>query len=221
MEPHVSSGWMWGCWLILWAMTEPDPRGAGGEAPVDPLRERLLDAAARVFASKGYSGTRIMDIVREAGLSAGAAYGRFQSKNDLLTEAVVSRSIRHARSQPPLDDRRVADLIVRATSGHQGPLSDVEAMQLEAFVAARREPEVAAALAEARRRQRAHVQPLVEEALADGTVAPGGDPESILYLVETVRVGRVLQRAAGLAPPDQEAWTRLIRKLVRDLGTTS
>lgn len=190
---------------------------AGDQVAADPLRERLLDAAARVFASKGYSGTKIMDIVREAGLSAGAVYGRFKSKNDLLTEAVVSRSIRHARSQP-VGDQRVADLIVRTTSENKGPLSDHEAMQLEAYVAARREPEVAAALAEARRRRRARVQPLVEAALADGTVAPDGDPGSILYLIETIRLGLLLQRAAGMAPPDQEAWMRLVRRLVQDLG---
>lgn len=203
-------------------MSEPDAdTEARGAVAADPLRERLLDAAARVFASKGYSGTKIMDIVREAGLSAGAVYGRFQSKNDLLTEAVVSRSIRQARSQPPVEDRRVADLIVRTTSENKGPLTDLEAMQLEAYVAARREPEVAAALADIRRRRRARVQPLVEAALADGTVAPDGDPESILYLVETVRLGLLLQRAAGMAPPDPEAWTRLIRQLVEDLGSPS
>ena len=202
-------------------MTEPGPDDVAADEVADPLRERLLDAAARVFASKGYSGTKIMDIVREAGLSAGAVYGRFKSKNDLLTEAVVSRSIRQARSQPPVEDRRVADLIVRTTSENKGPLTDIEAMALEAFVAARREPEVAEALAEARRRQRAHVQPLVEAALTDGTVAPGGDPDSILYLIETIRLGLLLLRAAGMPPPDQEAWTRLVRRLVKDLGKST
>jgi hypothetical protein len=61
----------------------------------------------------------------------------------------------------------------------------------------------------------------VEAALADGTVAPDGDPESIIYLVQTVRLGLLLQRAAGVAPPDPEAWTRLIRQLVEDLGRPS
>lgn len=199
-------------------MSEPEPDALGGKAVEDPLRERLLDAAARVFASKGYAGTKIMDIVREAGLSAGAVYGRFESKNHLLTEAVVSRSIRQARSQP-VQDRQVADLIVRVTSENKGPLTDVEAMQLEAYVAARREPEVGEALAEARRRRRAHVQPLVDAALADGTVSEDGDPESILYLLETMRLGLLLQRAAGMAPPDQDAWTSLVRRLVKALGT--
>ena len=198
-------------------MTEPDADAAESGPTQDPLRERLLDAAARVFASKGYSGTKIMDIVREAGLSAGAVYGRFKSKNDLLTEAVVSRSIRLARSQP-VEDRQVAALVVRATSENRGPLSDLEAMQLEAYVAARREPEVKAALAEARRRRRAHIQPLVDAALEDGSVGRGRDPESILYLIETVRLGLLLQRAAGMAPPDEDQWTELIRRLMKDLG---
>jgi AcrR family transcriptional regulator len=45
--------------------------------PDDPVRSRLLAAAARVFARQGYEGTKIMDVVREAGLSTGAVYGRF------------------------------------------------------------------------------------------------------------------------------------------------
>ena len=78
----------------------------------DPLRERLLDAAARVFAQKGYDGTRILDVVAEAGLSTGAVYGRFGSKNDLLREAVSSRSASRASGEV---DRasKVADLLLR------------------------------------------------------------------------------------------------------------
>lgn len=198
-------------------LNDDDDADSGVEEEVDLLRERLLDAAARVFASKGYSGTKIRDIVQEAGLSSGAVYGRFKSKNDLLTEAVISRSIRRSGARR-VDDPRVADLIVRTTSENRGPLSDVEAMQLEAYVTARREPEVAEALAETRRRSRAAVQPLVDAALADGTVSRDGDPESVLYLVETMRLGLLLQRAAGAEPPDPEAWRDLVRRLVRSLS---
>ena len=57
----------------------------------DPIRVQLLAAAARVFAAKGYSGTKIQDIVEEAGLSTGAVYGRFKSKDELLREAVFAQ----------------------------------------------------------------------------------------------------------------------------------
>lgn len=193
------------------------PADADGGAPVDPLREQLLEAAARVFASKGYSGARIVDIVREAGLSAGAVYGRFDSKNELLTEAVVSRSIDRAQERRP-EDERVADFIVRSATEFAGPLSDTEAMQLEAFVAARREPEVATALAEARRRRRGAVRPLMEAAIADGTAAPNLDADSVLYLMETIALGLLLQRGAGMSPPDPDGWRRLIEVLVGSMA---
>jgi AcrR family transcriptional regulator len=62
---------------------EDEAPEAAGE---DDLREQLLEAAARVFASKGYAGTKVLDIVKEAGLSSGAVYGRFGSKNALLSK---------------------------------------------------------------------------------------------------------------------------------------
>ncbi|HEX2576673.1 MAG TPA: helix-turn-helix domain-containing protein [Aquihabitans sp.] len=186
----------------------------------DEVRDRLLEAAARVFARTGYEGTKILDIVREAGLSTGAVYGRFSSKDDLLREAVVVRAPRAAR----LSDRpgaRVADLIARTATIPAGPLTDDEAVRLEASVAARRHPEVAAALAEAQADLRRQVQPLVDAAVADGTVAPGVDPEAVLYLVRTVQLGLLVQRAAGAPAPDPAAWHDLVARIVASFGAST
>ncbi len=115
----------------------------------DELREQLLDAASRVFARQGYEGTRIADIVREAGLSTGAVYGRFRSKNDLLREAVIGHASFNVGALDGVE--RVADMLQRSASRFDAPLTLDEAVRLEAHVAARREPEVAA---RHRRRQR-------------------------------------------------------------------
>jgi AcrR family transcriptional regulator len=187
------------------------------EPASDPLRDRLIAAALRVFAAKGFDGTRILDIVREAGLSTGAVYGRFQSKTDLLREAVVSGS-RHASRLDIPGLRRVADLISQAGQMTTGPLTDEEAVRLEAFVAARRDPEVGAALAEAQATFRGRVQPLVDAAIADGTVAPDLDPEAVLYLVRTIQLGLLLQRGAGSPAPDPAAWRSLIQRIVSSFG---
>jgi AcrR family transcriptional regulator len=170
-----------------------------------------------VFASKGYYGTKIMDIVREAGLSSGAIYGRFNSKNELLTAAVVSATMKNAAGPPP-EARTVADFIVRNTADHRGPLTDSEALQLEAFVAARHEPEVADALVRGRRRWRAAVQPFVQAALEDGTASPDIDVESLMYFLETLHLGLFLQRGAGMQPPEPEAWDAFIRRLIRSMS---
>ena len=181
----------------------------------DPLRERLLDAAARVFARKGYSGTRILDVVAEAGLSTGAVYGRFRSKNELLREAVSSRSASRAAGDVERATK-VADLLVRGALRFD-PLNDTEAMQLEAFVAARREPEVAQALADAEATFRRRAEPLLEAASIDGTVAHDVDPDAFLYFVRTVRLGLMLQRAAGLPAP-ADGWEDLIARIVASMG---
>ena len=183
----------------------------------DPLREQLLDAARRVFARQGYEGTRIGDIVREAGLSTGAVYGRFRSKNDLLREAVVSHAAFTAR--PPRDLQRVADLVARGAALSDAELTFDEALRLEAHVAARREPEVARALEEAGERWRDSVEPLVRQALQDGTVAADVDPEAVLYFVRTLRLGLLLQQAAGTKAPDPAGWDALVRRVVASFGT--
>lgn len=188
-------------------------------APSDPLREQLLDAAARVFARQGYSGTKILDVVREAGLSTGAVYGRFKSKNDLLREAVIRRSANVARMGTEGVDR-VADLITRLARLHHDTLTDAEAVRLEAFVTARREPDVAAALAVSQAQWREAVQPLVDAAIADGTVAADVDPEAVLYFVRTLSLGLLLQRGAGIEGPEPEGWDALIARMVASFGAS-
>src|SRR3954447_19739441 len=51
-------------------------------------RDRLLRAAAHVFAARGYDGTRVSDIAEAAGLSNGAMYAYFGSKAELLVDAL-------------------------------------------------------------------------------------------------------------------------------------
>lgn len=183
----------------------------------DPLREQLLDAAARVFARQGYAGTKILDIVKEAGLSTGAVYGRFKSKNDLLREAVVRRSDRASRID--LDGiGQVADLIKLAAGLHTQPLSDTEAVRLEAYNAARREEDVSVALVNAQDHWRRAIQPLVDAALTDGTVADGVDPEAVVFFIRTMHLGLLLQRGAGIEPPDEAGWGDLVNRIVASFG---
>lgn len=47
-------------------------------------RAKLLEAAAEVFAERGYSATRIADIVQRAGISQGAFYRHYPDKNAVL-----------------------------------------------------------------------------------------------------------------------------------------
>ena len=57
-------------------------------------RERLLDAAADVFARRGYHGAKVAEIAREAGYTTGAVYSNFDGKQGLflaLTDRQMER----------------------------------------------------------------------------------------------------------------------------------
>ena len=60
------------------------------EAP--ETRNRILDAAERVFFEKGVSRTSLADIALEAGVTRGAIYWHFANKGDLFT-AMFDRSL--------------------------------------------------------------------------------------------------------------------------------
>jgi TetR/AcrR family transcriptional repressor of nem operon len=53
----------------------------------DENREVLLATASRLFRERGIDGVGVAEIGREAGLTHGALYAHFRSKDDLATEA--------------------------------------------------------------------------------------------------------------------------------------
>ena len=71
-------------------------------------RERLLRAAADVFARRGYEGARVSDIAAEAELSNGALYSYFGSKAELLVGAL--RAHGHRLLKDLVAARRDADV---------------------------------------------------------------------------------------------------------------
>ncbi|MCE9650155.1 MAG: TetR/AcrR family transcriptional regulator [Parvibaculum sp.] len=60
-----------------------DTRHAPAKKP-SKNREKLLVAARRLFAERGYAGTGTEDIVREAGVTRGALYHQFADKQGLF-----------------------------------------------------------------------------------------------------------------------------------------
>lgn len=50
-------------------------------------RERIVEAAARLFRERGFDGIGVADLMKEAGLTHGGFYGHFSSKEDLIAEA--------------------------------------------------------------------------------------------------------------------------------------
>jgi hypothetical protein len=135
-------------------------------------------------------------------------------------EAVLSRVEKNAVGSR-FFGKTVAEIVME-TSRTDGALDDAEATQLEAFVAARREPKVAKAIAEARERWRVTIgEPLIQQAIAEGVASADADFDSIIYFLESLNLGLLVQRGAGQLPPDPETWTRFLARVIRSMGQLS
>jgi AcrR family transcriptional regulator len=53
-------------------------------------RDRILDAAARLFRREGYGGSGIGPLTKEAGVTNGAFYGHFKSKGEAFRAVVLA-----------------------------------------------------------------------------------------------------------------------------------
>jgi len=86
-------------------------------------RRRLLDAAVKVFARKGYHASRVGDIAEEAGVAHGLLYHYFASKEDVLRavfretwRALIEtiESVEEAGDPPREQLRKVAEILLRS-----------------------------------------------------------------------------------------------------------
>ena len=161
-----------------------------GDASAE-TRERLLEAAGRLFHRDGFSATSLEDIAAKAGVTVGAACSNFASKEELFLSfvdryrTVVDTSAFADRSQPA--DKHIQQFADRVAEMLPSAPEDV-AMDLELKAFALRNPRARRALAAS---ILAEFTELAEGAddLADGT-------RCRLSLLETVIVGQAL--AEGL-----------------------
>ncbi len=190
----------------------------------DATRARLVDAAAEVFSEKGYDGAGVQEIARRAGLTTGAIYGRFSGKAELLREAIESRSTfeldelfsQHRFEGHVSDVIKVAgaNLVERADAHeHAG-----NALLLEAFVAARRDPEIRVAVKDILEDRAASLGEIIEAAKLDGSIDPDVDTDAAVRFCHAVGLGFLLYDALDLDLPLAQPWEHLITRLVHALA---
>lgn len=195
-------------------MTVSDPM-------VDPTRDRLLAAAAEVFAEKGYDRAGVQEIARRAGFTTGAIYGRFRGKADLLLAAIgeVSHDEFEELFAEHRFEGRAADIIASVGSHLVTDEFDSgQALLLEAFVAARREPELRRTLQAAINERVEQLTALIEEGKATGTVDRSLDTFSVVRFCHAVGLGFLLLGALGMERPEPEPWEALISRLIKAVG---
>jgi AcrR family transcriptional regulator len=170
-------------------------RPVGQMLPSQESRTRLVQAALRLFASRGYHNTSIADILRESGCTRGVLYYYFPSKEELayaaidegLQVALAQGTRKHLQTnEHPIDRLSKAldalpnviklgavtvsttDLSIRMATIHEGFRK-----RLEGWL----EPTVD------------QVEQVVHRGVADGQIADSVDPHQLAHVLTTMGVG--------------------------------
>ena len=188
-----------------------------GVSPAE-TRERLLAAAAEVFAERGYDGTRVADIAAVAGVSNGALYAHFGSKAELLVAALRAHGRRVLAGMLAADPGRpVTDLLLQAGRGLPRRPDARGYLVVEALVAARRDADVAGPMKSYTAERADWLAGLIEAGQAAGELDAGLSPDAVAYFCLLLALGGALL-PADMHPVDDRAWAALLARVVAGLA---
>jgi AcrR family transcriptional regulator len=181
-------------------------------------RRRLLDAAYRLFAERGYAATSIPAIAQEAGVAVPTVYWAFGSKRALLMELVSSRTVGD-EEQIPLAERSwwremidepdpVRQLELLATITRQAHERAAGAFEIVRGAAAS-DPEIAALYREGGRRRYQDNQAVAHSLAARGALRPEVTEQlaaDVLWAMSAPEWYRMLVVERGWSAEQFEMW---------------
>ena len=203
-------------------MTEPvkgkTDAGRRREERARQRRERVVDAASRLFGERGYVATTIEAIAREAAVAPATVYQAFGTKQAILARildvtiagdadpaALLDRDwVRQAaRHQDP---RQRLALIVRHTSQVAARTAPVKEVMRDAAAA---DPAVRQLLLEDDRRRYLTQRALVDLIIGAGSLRPGCDRDqaaATFFALVNSHGYQLLATQLGWSPDDWQRW---------------
>ena len=158
-------------------------------------RQRLVETALKLFASQGYHGTGIADILRESGCKRGSLYYYFSSKEE-LGYAAIDESVRLVIEQGAASrlqaDEHPIDRLIKTLDDLPSHVKLERSGIVTAGVGAR----MAAVHEGFRQRLERNVDALVDQVervlragVADGQIVDSVDPDQVAHMFTTVGMG--------------------------------
>lgn len=199
------------------------------EAERQATRSRVLAAAARLFAARGYTGTTMTEIAREAGVAMASVYSAGRSKADLL-QAAVDRAVAgddaevlvHERTpvaaiaQEP-DPRRQVELLAGLICEIQ---ERSEPMQAASRQAAAVDAAVAASVAAAHLRRLESFGAILAMVPADRLRCPHAEAVDTVWAIASAEVLLLLRTVRGWSWEQIRLWlTRTLVDLLLEPST--
>ncbi|MER6045960.1 TetR/AcrR family transcriptional regulator [Streptomyces sp. NPDC001793] len=163
-------------------------------------RRLLLDAAARVFARKGFAGASVEEIAESAGFSIGALYSNFGGKEALFLELMAERGLgRVAEAAQTLERHEAGTGEAAAELGRllvhvADKDTDFAPLQAEFWLYAVRNPHVLDTMAAALREPRQALEGLIATWLTEQGAPTDIPAESVATVVAALFQGLVRLR---------------------------
>lgn len=197
--------------------TGKDPRTPKFRRRAAARPDEVLDAALSLFIENGYAATRVEDIAQRAGLSKGAVYLYFRSK-DAIIEALVRRALVPTASEIAGYlagfDGDPREAISKAMAMMVGTLAAPGVMAIPKLIV--REVVNFPELAQLYRRELLdHAIPMLEgliaRGIANGYLRPVDPGLTVRSIIGPFIAHLMLAEVFGIVPPDGLALERLVK----------
>jgi AcrR family transcriptional regulator len=174
----------------------------------EETRARILDAAVRRFAISGYSAASVDNICDEAGISKGAFYHHFPSKQAIFLALLGGWLKMIDSSLESLRRPSAPETFVHMTQllpAIFAAADDRLPMFLEFWMQASRDEKVWEATIAPYRHYREYFAKLIEDGIAEGSLN-AVEPEAAAHVVLSLAVGLLLQ---GVLDPQGADWPKI------------
>jgi AcrR family transcriptional regulator len=167
----------------------------------EETRARILRSALECFSRSGYDATGVAEICAAAGVSKGAFYHHFSTKQAVFIELLSAwlgaldarfAEVRAAAPSVPAALRAMARSARQVFTDARGQLP----MYLEFWLQASREPAIWERTVEPYRRYEEYFAGLVRAGVAEGSLRPV-DPQVAAHALIALAIGLLLQGLAG------------------------
>ena len=179
-----------------------------------------MDAARRCFARNGFHATSMHDVLAEAGLSVGAVYRYFASKDELrmavaeeTVGAILGEISAIAGHEPPLPLIEALERVLQVLEPRLAEPDSFARIAVQAWGEAVRDPELGAFAHQVISRMRGALRALAERAQQAGDLPAGADPDAVAAALVALVPGYVLQRVLT-GQPDRDTFVAGLRSLL-------
>lgn len=182
-------------------------------------RRQILDAARRCFDRNGFHRTSMQHILAESGLSAGAVYGYFRGKDEIMT-AIAGETIGQIlagvgaglNADPPPPVSELLDTVLTEVDRHVGP-NGMLRLAVQVWGESMHDAAMAEFVAATYARLRALFVGYAERATAAGVLPAGTDPAQTGAALFGLVPGYILQRVL-IGGPERSDYLAGIRALL-------